>query len=299
MLDDFELTQPLAHKMLKNTIKKNRCSHAYIIETNGTENALEFAKSFSKYLFCPYGYTNKERCTECIQCHQIDNETFLDLKIINPDGMWIKKNQMTELEEEFNNKSILGNKRIYIINHADKMNVMASNTILKFLEEPENNIVAILIVDNIYNLLATIISRCQIISLNKQKSENTLGNNLDDESEIEVVVNFVSYFEKNGIDTICNKFNLWLKNFKDKESNIIALTTMLNFYKSILDNKLSIQNNDFEKYEEIKKEIIKNNSIDNICDKINIIFKAKEKLKYNANVNMLLDKLIIDLERIK
>ena len=23
MLDDFELTQPLAHKMLKNTIKKN------------------------------------------------------------------------------------------------------------------------------------------------------------------------------------------------------------------------------------------------------------------------------------
>ena len=45
MLDDFELTQPLAHKMLKNTIKKNRCSHAYIIETNGTENALEFAKT--------------------------------------------------------------------------------------------------------------------------------------------------------------------------------------------------------------------------------------------------------------
>lgn len=46
--------------MLKNTIKKNRCSHAYIIETNGTENALEFAKSFSKYLFCPTGIQIKK-----------------------------------------------------------------------------------------------------------------------------------------------------------------------------------------------------------------------------------------------
>ena len=43
MLDDYALVQPLAYKMLKNTIKKNRCSHAYIIETNGTLEALEFS----------------------------------------------------------------------------------------------------------------------------------------------------------------------------------------------------------------------------------------------------------------
>lgn len=314
MLDDFEFTQPKAYKMLKNTIKKNRCSHAYIIENNGTEDAFNFAKSISKYLFCPFNYTNNKECNNCSKCHQIDNETYLDLKIINPDGMWIKKNQMTELEEEFSNKSILGNKRIYIINHADKMNVMASNTILKFLEEPENNIVAILIVDNIYNLLPTIISRCQIISLQKSLGNNLdteiLGNNLgnktnsefsqnNSESNIDNVINFVSYLENYGIDAISMENKLWFKNFKDKESNILALDIMLDFYKSILDYKLLIENNTFKEYEEIKNKIAKKNTINNLCDKINIVFKAKEKFKYNANNNLLLDKLIIDIERIK
>lgn len=303
MLDDFQFTQPLAYKMLKNTIKKNRCSHAYIIETNGTENALEFSKSFSKYLFCPYSYTNNENCNDCTICHQIDNNLYLDLKIINPDGIWIKKNQMKELEEEFNNKSILGNKRIYIINHADKMNVMAANTILKFLEEPESNIVALLIVDNIYNLLPTIISRCQIITLQKNNLSNNYNlENINDsnlEEKIDTCINFVSYLENYGIDTVCKENKLWFKFFKEKENNMLGLSIMLYFYKSILDFKLSIENNNYSKYNDIKKIIANKNSINNICAKIDTVFKAREKIKYNMNANLLIDKLIFDLERIK
>lgn len=303
MLDDFNASQPLAYKILKNTIKKNRCSHAYIIETNGTEDALEFSISFSKYLFCPHNYTNKEKCGNCTQCHQIDTDNFLELKIINPDGMWIKKNQVKELEEEFKNKSLLGNKKIYIINHADQMNVVAANTILKFLEEPENNIIAILLVDNIYNLLPTIISRCQTISLRK----NSLGNNYeideknisqdDLEFKIEKCVKFVSYFEKYKLDSLCKVNCLWSKYFKEKENLLLGLTIMINFYKRILDYKLGLDNQEFEAYQNIVMEIAKKNKISNICDKINIIFKAREKIKFNANAALLIDKLIIDLGR--
>ena len=303
MLDDYAMTQPLAYKLLKNTIKKNRCSHAYIIETNGTLDALDFSISFSKYLFCPHNYTNKNVCGDCNICHQIEIGSYFELKIINPEGLWIKKEQIKDLEEEFKKKSLLGNKKIYIINHADQMNVAASNTLLKFLEEPEENIIAILIVDNIYNLLPTIISRCQIIPLkSNQIFENSgLGNISQEEMglKIDCCVKFVSYFEKYEAETICKINSLWMKNFKDKENLIQGLTIMIDFYKAILDYKLSITNENFKSYSDLINLIEKNNTINNICDKIDVIFKAREKVKFNANAALLMDKLIIDLERIK
>lgn len=74
-----------------------------------------------------------------------------------------KKEQFISLQEEFMTKGIENQKRIYIIKQAIRMNSAAANSILKFLEEPQNNIMAILITDNIHQLLPTIISRCKNI----------------------------------------------------------------------------------------------------------------------------------------
>ena len=60
---------------------------------------------------------------------------------------------------------MLDNKLIYIIDPAEKLNPASANTILKFLEEPPEGIVAILITENKYNVLETIVSRCQCLSL--------------------------------------------------------------------------------------------------------------------------------------
>ena len=64
----------------------------------------------------------------------IDNKEFLELKIIEAEGQWIKKNQLEELQYDFSKKSILGNKKVYIINGAEKLNVSSSNSLLKFLD---------------------------------------------------------------------------------------------------------------------------------------------------------------------
>lgn len=72
-----------------------------------------------------------------------------------------------DLQSEFSKKSIEGSKKVYIIKSADKMNIQTANSILKFLEEPIDEIIAILVVDNINLMLPTIISRCQVIKLNK------------------------------------------------------------------------------------------------------------------------------------
>ena len=107
MLDVYQEDQKIVYHTLKNAIDKDRTSHAYLFESNGYKDALPLAISFAKGLLCPMHYTNNEKCTECKQCHNIDTHNFLELKIIKPDGMWIKKEQLDELQKEFNLKSII------------------------------------------------------------------------------------------------------------------------------------------------------------------------------------------------
>ena len=169
MLDEYIDKQKIVYKTLVNSVKNNKYSHAYLFESNGNKDVYDLAISFAKCLLCPKNYSNYKACKDCKQCERIDKKCFTDLKIIEADGLWIKKEQLDELQKEFSTKSLESNKKVYIINNAEKLNVQTSNSLLKFLEEPEENIIAILITDNIYQLLDTIISRCQIISFSKQK----------------------------------------------------------------------------------------------------------------------------------
>ena len=54
---------------------------------------------------------------------------------------------------------------MYVIEDVDKSSPQAMNSFLKFLEEPESNIVAILTTSNINKVLETIKSRCLILNL--------------------------------------------------------------------------------------------------------------------------------------
>ncbi|MCP6380089.1 hypothetical protein NL466_30780, partial [Klebsiella pneumoniae] len=54
-------------------------------------------------------------------------------------------------------------KKLYIISHADQMTANAANSLLKFLEEPNKDTMAVLITEQPQRLLDTIISRCQTL----------------------------------------------------------------------------------------------------------------------------------------
>ena len=169
MLDDFKDEQQTIYKEIVNSKKLNKINHSYIIETNGYPNAWNFCLSFVKFLFCDKGYTNNKNCNNCYKNLKIDNNEYLELKIIDAEGQWIKKSQLDDLQFDFSKKSIVDTKKIYVIKNAEKLNASSSNSLLKFLEEPEDNIIAILLVKKRQQLLQTIVSRCQIFSLNKKK----------------------------------------------------------------------------------------------------------------------------------
>lgn len=304
MLDDYQKDQPIIYKILKKQIKNEKNSHAYLFETKGYHDSQKFIQAFTKSLLCPKKNLKIENCNNCHQCEVIASGNFPEIKIINPDGLWIKKEQLQELQSEFNEQAIIGTKRIYIINGAEKLNKSAANSILKFLEEPEGDIIAILLTDNIYSVLQTIRSRCQILKLKEttiEKNNNQIENikkmlNIEiEEEKIEKIIDFINYYETHHLDTILYMNKIWNEYIQTKEEIITAFDIMIMYYKDILNNKIRNKLEIFEQTNEIKK-ITEQNKIKELCNKINIISKQKQNIKYNANTNLLMDKLIIELE---
>lgn len=325
MLDDYKDLQPIVYRILKNAVIKNRNSHAYLFETKGYPRQMDIALAFAKFLLCPNHLTNLKDCGNCTQCQRIDDGNFTELKIIEPDGLWIKKEQLEELQEEFSKKSVEANKKIYIINHAEKLNTAAANSILKFLEEPEENIIAILFTDNLYQLLNTIVSRCQIISFGKMQmkemldhyhtenetlfrigsilmdNEVSLQNYIQDEKnveKIEKIIKFVDYYEKHGKEVLLYMNHMWFDVFKDKESIAQAFEIMIIIYKDIMNVLLDRPIEVMKSYEDtiIRMARSDKNTIESVSSKINILLEKQKEIKVNANINLMMDKLILSFE---
>lgn len=311
MLELYEQEQPIPTAIIKTAVLNNRIAHAYVIQTNGYEKGYDFALSFAKLLLC-INYTKCDK-NKCTICKMIDDGNYPELKVINPDGNIIKKEQLIELQEEFSKKSIYGSRKVYIINNADKLNQNSSNTILKFLEEPEEGIIAILVVDNVYKLLETIISRCQIISLNgkvkkgidiKEKIALLTSLSFDEynafmESEtssedINNVVNFVNHIEKNKLKSLVDTNKYFFDHFSDKQSVKWAIIIMIYFYKDILNYKIGKKIEIFAPYIDIIESI--DCKKEKLLNKINKLNEARINLDYNANLNLIIDRIIIQLE---
>lgn len=286
MLDNYKNGQVMFYEIISNAIKNNKVSHAYLFEINNNDNYMDIVKAFIKSLVCPYNYFNNEKCDNCFLCKRIDDNNYPEVKIIEPDGLWIKKDQLLSLQNEFNKKNIEGNKRIYVIKECEKLNKQASNSILKFLEEPTDNVVAILVTNNINMILETIISRCQIIKLVKE-SNIKLNNEIKED-----VIDFIKVLEEKKCDTIILEKELWLNKFKERSIIIDAIDIMICFYNDMLLYNLGGSLVYFNDYEEVYKNL--NINIDNIIRKMEILITNKDLVKYNLNVNLLLDKIIIE-----
>ena len=137
MLNDYKDKQLLVYNLFMNDIEKKCVTHAYLIDENNCDDAYEMILAFVKKILCSKNH-NVDDYKECSLCKRIDSGNYPELKIVKPDGIYIKKNQILELQKEFSKSSVEGSKRIYIIRDCEKMRAEAANSMLKFLEEPED-----------------------------------------------------------------------------------------------------------------------------------------------------------------
>ena len=163
-MDDLSLIKQNYIHYIDKIIQNHKVSHSYLIEVGNYDEDMVFVYDFIKMILCDLNYEDLKKSDNPI-ISLIDHDNYPDIKVIEPDGSMIKKMQMIDLQKEYSNKSLLNSKRIYIIKNAEKLNAASANTMLKFLEEPEDDIIAFLITDNRYHVLDTILSRCQILPL--------------------------------------------------------------------------------------------------------------------------------------
>ena len=252
----------------------------------------DFVISFVKAILCDKSNDNKN-CDNCSLCKRIDDGNYPELKIISADGMYIKKQQIVDLQQEFSRSAVEGKKRIYIIRDCEKMRTEAANSMLKFLEEPEDDIIAILMTNNINNVLSTIISRCKVIKLN-----NTINNTLIVDKELEdLAIDFVCRMEKNWVDTLINIKDIWFSKISSKERDkmLIVFDLMIDIYYDIMKVLLGSKEIKCKIIEDKIIELSKLNNLDKILEKINILIEAKDSIKFNVNSNLLIDSIIISI----
>ena len=325
MLDDYKEGQVVVYNILLNAINNQKVAHAYLISSDNAEISNNFALSFAKSLICPGNKTKQSGCENCSLCFRIENNNFPELKRIEPDGLWIKKEQLLELQKEFGMKALEGNKKVYIINQVERLNNQAANSILKFLEEPEPNIIALLTTSDIHNVLPTIVSRCQLLNLNNnhqnkaklaefdnvsnktllkignifysdEKELHNYVNNEDNVKKIEAIIYYIKKYEALGLDVLTESKKSWNDYFKDKEDYIWAFDIMALFYKDVLNLVYNKELELFDYYKDVLEFVLSKNDIDDILYKLQKILLAKEKIKYNVNLNLLMDKLILEIE---
>lgn len=299
-MDEIQIkNQPILNKILNNINNKGNNVQAYILSGNDKENLINYAILFSKVLICPHKY--KKGCSECNICNRIDKENYAELKIINPVNKIIKKEAILELKNEFKTKSIEGKNEVYIINDAETLNGAASNTILKFLEEPDSNIVAIFTTTNLDAVIKTIVSRCQIIKINNFQKKLGIEFIKDltgfDEDTIYKIIDFIKIVEKDPESAIIKAKSSFLDYFNTKESLLAAFNVILLYYKDMLNYKIK---NKCIYYEVNDIKSITNMQTDNIISKkISFILENMVKLEYNVNILLFIDNFIIGIGEIE
>ncbi len=147
--------------MLQYGLAGGKLSHAYIFHGPKGTGKRKTARLFAQTLFCREGLT--EACGRCVECRKFLHDNHPDFHPILPEGASIKIDQIRELQKEFSFRTASSQSKIYVIEQAEKMTVQASNSLLKFLEEPGSQVIALLLTENGHALLPTIRSRAQWI----------------------------------------------------------------------------------------------------------------------------------------
>ncbi|MDU5148738.1 DNA polymerase III subunit gamma/tau [uncultured Anaerococcus sp.] len=252
---DEVLGQDRVVNVLKNQVKNNNFSHAYIFAGERGCGKTTCAKIFAKAINCLHPKDGSP-CLECENCKAIDDESTID--IIEMDAA--SNRRIDDIRNLKDNVIYPPNKlkyKVYIIDEAHMITREAFNALLKIMEEPPSHLVFILATTEIDKIPNTILSRVQNFEFNKIDSSKIKEqiNIILDDKDIKM--------ENEAIDLIIRKANGAMRD---------AL--------SILDQVISYDSKDF-KISDVEEllGVVDFYDIDKLTSSI-FSFNQKEALSY-------------------
>ena len=272
------------YDILKKQYHDHKLSHAFLLETNNQDECLTKILKFLKLLNCENTY--QENCTSCNLCHLILTRQLPNLLIIKPDGAFIRKEQILELKNAFKTKPLFSKYNMYIIMNAERLNSSSANTMLKFLEEPEEKIIGFFITDNKERVIETIKSRCQILLDYYNNSK------IDDNDIVLEAIKYIKQLESAKLEALFYNKNEILPKIIDKSWLVNLFLKMLNIYETMYEKKINSEKISKE-YEAIEFDL-DNNDKAYFLQKINLLKNLLESLEFNVNNQMVLDRLVLE-----
>lgn len=186
-----------AIKSLKKSIKNKTISHSYLFEGEKGIGKRMAAYAFSKTLLCKE--KGDEPCNNCISCSKFDSGNHPDFFLIEPEKGLIRKGEVEGLIKEMTTSPFESERKVFVIDDSDLMNIEGKNAILKTLEEPPHYINIILISSNPNNLLPTILSRVQSIKFYPIKPSEIVDFLIQKYNIDEEKARFIAEFTKGAI----------------------------------------------------------------------------------------------------
>lgn len=170
-----------------------------------------FVWRFVAWLLCTHK-GEMGACGVCESCTWLKADTHPDLLSLPKDDGGVKIDDIRQLQEFC---QTTGNRRVVVIDNADKMTLGAGNAFLKTLEEPRAGVYLLLISDNPSKLLPTIKSRVQSLpmAVDKALAEHYVRERVGEQARLLLdLANFAPLLAVSFADAVwLDKRTLWLK----------------------------------------------------------------------------------------
>ena len=121
---------------LQTAAARQRLAHAYLFHGEDAIGKRTTALCFAQALLCERGPSEDglDACGTCRSCHQIDARTHPDYFVIEPDRELatpqIKIEQIRQIEQQIIYRPLVGDRKICIIDDAERMTIGAANALL-------------------------------------------------------------------------------------------------------------------------------------------------------------------------
>ena len=278
-------------EMLTKSIENDTLSHSYLfIGIQGIGKKM-IAKEFAKKFLC----LEKKTVDNCKSCIEWEGNNHPDFICIEPEGNSIKIEQIRFLQKKIQEKPIISNRKVYIIDDADTMTTEAQNCLLKTLEEPPEFATIILIGNNENAFLPTIKSRCMILTY--QPIE---------EKEIQQYMQIhygITNMTSNQLAMFQGSIGkaILLKDKQEQYHKIEDMIAMLDKYDllTIMQSAEPLYKAKDEIFEILEYinilllKLAKENYLYTNC--IEIVENTKKRLKQNANYDMCIDNMVFNM----
>jgi len=310
---------------LSSSYKNGRVGHAYMFDGERGTGKEAVALFFAKLLLCA-SPENFVPCETCNSCRRVASSNHPNVTLIRPDGQDIRKEQMSNLVYSMTKKGYEAGRKIYIISRADRMNVAAANTLLKFLEEPEGDVTAILLTDSYQSILPTIQSRCQRLSFLPPSREMMISGlvekgitpsmaatvtmvtaNQDEAFRLagddqfahmrKTVLKLVEASDRHVHEALLFIQSEWAPLFKEKEETESGLDLLLYAYRDVVSSKAGLQSTaTFPDQQELIRGLSMKMTYSQLSANMEAILQSKKQLHGNMNRTLLMEQLVLSMQ---